>query len=212
MPFRLPRDARLVRFAASDGVGLEGRLRESARDRAVVLCHPHPLYGGSMLTPVILTVEQAFQEAGWTTLAFNFRGVGGSQGVHGQGEAEVADVAGALGVVTGSAGGAPRALAVAGYSFGSVVGGRVAASDPRVTLFLGVAPPLRLHDFAFLRAARCRVALIAGRRDEYAETGTLEALAASLPTPPWVRLLDADHFFTGALEALADACRAVAAG
>src|SRR5215831_9828444 len=61
MAFRLARDARLVRFSSADGVSLEGRLTGEGRDRGVVLCHPHPLYGGSMLTPVILTVEAAFR-------------------------------------------------------------------------------------------------------------------------------------------------------
>jgi uncharacterized protein len=96
MPIRLPSNVSLVRFSSSDGLRLEGRLVRAAPDRGVVLCHPHPLYGGSMLTPVIMTVERAFQEAGYTTLAFNFRGVGGSEGEHGSGQPEVADVRGAL--------------------------------------------------------------------------------------------------------------------
>jgi alpha/beta superfamily hydrolase len=94
MAFRLPRGARLVRFPSADGLQLEGRLTAGSRDQGVVLCHPHPLYGGSMLTPVILTVETVFRTAGFTTLAFNFRGVGASQGTHGEGRTEVADVAG----------------------------------------------------------------------------------------------------------------------
>lgn len=97
MPFRLSRDAKLIRFPSADGLELEGRLTPGDRNRAVVLCHPHPRYGGSMLTPVIMQVEQAFQEAGYTTLAFNFRGVGGSEGDYGEGRAEVADVRGSLG-------------------------------------------------------------------------------------------------------------------
>ena len=108
MAFRLPRDARLVRFPSGDGLQLEGRLTAGGRDRGVVLCHPHPLYGGSMLTPVILTVETAFREAGFTTLAFNFRGVGASEGTHGEGRTEVADVAGALAHLRAALDGAPR--------------------------------------------------------------------------------------------------------
>ncbi len=207
MPFRLPRDARLVRFPTADGLALEGRLRPAARERAVVLCHPHPLYGGSMLTPVILTAEQAFQEAGYTTLAFNFRGVGGSEGSHGEGRAETADVAGALDHLADTLGGPPPTLAIAGYSFGCAVGGRVAAADPRVTWFLGIAPPLDRDDFAFLREVPGPVALIAGRHDPYCDPARLEALAASLPRRPWLRLLDTDHFFAGALDALAAGCR-----
>jgi len=207
VPFRLPRHARIVRFAASDGVRLEGRLTPADRERAAVLCHPHPLYGGSMLTPVVLTVEQTLQETGYTTLAFNFRGVGGSEGRHGEGRAEVADVAGALAFLGEQLGGPPRIQGIAGYSFGSLVGGRVAAGDSRVAWFLGIAPPLSHYDFGFLAEARCSVALIAGGRDPYCDPARLEALAASLPTRPWLRVLDTDHFFAESLDALALACR-----
>lgn len=207
MPFRLPRDARLIRFPSTDGLQLEGRLTVADPSRGVVLCHPHPLYGGSMLTPVIMTAEQAFQEAGWTTLAFNFRGVGGSEGAHGEGKTEVADVEGALASLGETLGGDAPTQAVAGYSFGSRVGGQVAASDPRVGFYLGIAPPVNLHDFGFLRQARCRIALIAGTRDQFCDRAKLEALVASLPAKPWLRWLDTDHFFTNALDALAAACR-----
>jgi alpha/beta superfamily hydrolase len=173
----------------------------------VVLCHPHPLYGGSMLTPVTLTAEEVFQAEGYTTLAFNFRGVGGSAGTHGAGEAELADVRGALAFLAETLGGPVATQVIAGYSFGSWVGGRVAMSDARVAAYLGIAPPLAHSDFGFLREARCRVALIAGRRDEHGDAARLEALVAALPRRPWLRWLDTDHFFTGALDALGAACR-----
>ena len=64
MPIRLSSKAKLVHLSSTDGLRLEGRLLLADPDRAVVLCHPHPLHGGSMLTPVIMTTEQAFQEAG----------------------------------------------------------------------------------------------------------------------------------------------------
>src|SRR5512136_2647531 len=121
MAIRLPHNVTLTHFSSSDGLRLEGRLARGAPDRAAVLCHPHPLYGGSMLTPVIMTVEQAFQEAGFTTLAFNFRGVGGSEGTYGEGLAELADVTGALTYLEEALGSRPRRFAVAGYSFGSFV-------------------------------------------------------------------------------------------
>jgi alpha/beta superfamily hydrolase len=211
MAFRLPRDARLVRFPSADGLSLEGRLTAGGRDSGVVLCHPHPLYGGSMLTPVIMTVEQVFHAAGYTTLAFNFRGVGGSDGAHGEGRAEVADVAGALAHLRAELDGTPVLTAVAGYSFGSQVGGRAAAADPGVAFYLGIAPVLARDDYGFLAEFRGRVALIAGTRDEFGDATRLETLAASLPRPPWLRVLDTDHFFTDALDDLAVACAAAIA-
>jgi alpha/beta superfamily hydrolase len=222
--FRLHRDARLVHFASADGVRLEGRLtvvspergaapdpggaqgRATAPGRGVVLCHPHPLYGGSMLSPVVLTAEQAFREAGWSTLAFNFRGVGGSSGTFDEGRAEQGDVAGALAYLAEVLGDQLTRPAVAGYSFGSWVGGQVAATDPRVGFYLGIAPVLNLREFGFLQAARFRLALIGAARDEFCDGDRLEALAASVDGA-WVRVLDTDHFFTGALDDLATACR-----
>jgi uncharacterized protein len=207
MPIRLSRDAELIHFPSSDGLRLEGRLTRGMAERAVVLCHPHPLYGGSMLTPVIMRAEQAFQEAGYTTLAFNFRGVGGSEGTHGEGRAEVADVIGALGHLEEALGVRPKLAAIAGYSFGSYVGAMVAATDQRVGLYLGIAPPLSRYDFGFLRQAICRVALIGARRDEFCDAAQFKALYLSLPATPWTRALDTDHFFSDARDDLTQACR-----
>jgi uncharacterized protein len=159
-----------------------------------------------MLTPVILTVEAAFHAAGFTTLAFNFRGVGASEGTHGEGRAEVADVAGALAHLRESLDALPRVVGVAGYSFGSLVGGRAAAADPDVGFYLGVAPVLARYDYGFLAELRGRIALIAPTRDEFSDVARLEALAASLPAPPWVRAIDTDHFFADALDELAASC------
>ncbi len=207
MPIRLSRNATLVRFASSDNLQLEGRLTRGNDERAVVLCHPHPLHGGSMLTPVIMTVEQVFQEAGYTTLAFNFRGVGGSEGTYGEGRAEVADVTGALTHLETVLGGSVKRFAVAGYSFGSFVGAMAAAADRRVRFYLGVAPPLNHYDYGYLRQAICRIALIGASRDEFCEPSRFEALYLSLPATPWVHVLDADHLFTKTLADLAQACR-----
>jgi len=207
MPIRLSHNSMPVRFSSSDGLRLEGRLTKAAPDRAVVLCHPHPLYGGSMLTPVIMTAEQAFQEAGYTTLAFNFRGVGGSEGAYGEGQAEVADVVGAISFLEETFGGQPKLQAVAGYSFGSYVGAMAAATDARAGFYLGIAPPLNHYEFSFLRRAICLMALIGARRDEHCEAARFEALYLSLPATPWVRLLDTDHLFKDALDDLATACR-----
>jgi len=220
MAFRLPLGARLVRFPSTDGFSLEGRLTPAdpgrglapAAVRGVVLCHPHPLHGGSMLTPVILTAEQAFREAGYTTLLFNFRGVGASEGAHGEGRAEVADVAGALAFVREALGGAaapvsvPVSIAVAGYSFGSHVGARAAAADPGVGFYLGIAPATGHYDYGMLTGFRGRIALIGGTRDQYGSREAFLALAARLPGPSWHRLLEADHFFSDAMPELAAAC------
>jgi len=96
---------------------------------------------------------------------------------------------------------------VAGFSFGSVVGGRVAASDPRVRFYLGIAPPTERSDFGFLKGATCAVALIAPTQDEFADEERLQALYLSLAATPWLRRIETDHFFTGALPQLATAVK-----
>ncbi len=207
MPFRLSSNSRLIRFPSADGLQLEGRHTPGAPDRAVVLCHPHPLYQGSMLTPVIMTVEQAFQDAGYTTLAFNFRGVGGSEGTYGEGTAEIADVIGALNYLESFRRGQAGRVTIAGYSFGSYVGAMAASTDPRVGFYLGVAPPLAHYDFGFLRQAVCLIALIGATHDEVSDPEKFKSLFLSLPGAPWSRMLEADHAFTRVLPQLGATCR-----
>jgi alpha/beta superfamily hydrolase len=196
-----------VHFPSTDGLRLEGRFLLADPDRAVVLCHPHPLHGGSMLTPVIMTAEQAFQEAGYTTLAFNFRGVGGSQGRHGEGRDEVADVEGALSFTAEQLARAPGRQTIAGFSFGSYVGGKVASADTRVEAFFCMAPVLNHYDYGFLRTAACRIAILAPGQDEFSDPEKLDRLVASLPRTPWLRIADTDHLFRTAWEELPLACR-----
>jgi uncharacterized protein len=207
MPIRLSTHSRLIHFPSTDGLQLEGRYTPGASDRAVVLCHPHPLHQGSMLTPVIMTAEQAFQEAGWTTLAFNFRGVGGSEGRHGQGRDEVADVEGGLTYLAEQLGDSIGLQAICGFSFGSYVGGVVAARDSRVQAYLGIAPVLNHYDYSFLKTAACRIALIVPAQDEFSDPKKLDALTAALPHPPWLRILDTDHLFRTAWQVLPLACQ-----
>ena len=187
---------------------LEARLDlPDGAPRAVAVCgHPHPLHGGTMHTKALYQTAKALTRVGVAAVRFNFRGVGASEGTHGEGRAELADVAGALAHVRASLDGAPRLVAVAGYSFGSHVGGRAAAADPGVGFYLGVAPVVARYDYGFLADIRGRVALVSGTRDEYSDPAKLAALVASLPSPPWVRALEADHFFGDKLDELGAAC------
>src|SRR5262245_51931249 len=115
----------------ADGARLEARVGLVPGARAgLVVCHPHPLYGGDMDNPVVVRAAEVGRETGLSTLRFNFRGTGRSTGSHGGGTAEMADVqAGLAALAEGLPGGAPVGLA--GYSFGAWVAARVAAEDPR---------------------------------------------------------------------------------
>lgn len=136
-----------IRFPASDGIELAGDLRfpEDADEHGgvAVVCHPHPSFGGSMESWMLPVLQSALVSEGWVALRFDFRGVGGSDGQHGTGEGEVADVAGAVDRLL-EHGDAP--LLLVGWSFGAAVSLRHAVDDPRVDGWLGVSLPAATAD------------------------------------------------------------------
>src|SRR5207249_1720638 len=109
----------------------------------VVVAHPHPLRGGSMSSNVVMAICEGLEAAGIAALRFDFRGVGGSEGTHGDGVAELDDVRGALDFLAAQPGIDPERIGLAGYSFGARVSLSVVADVPRIRALLCVAPPLR---------------------------------------------------------------------
>jgi uncharacterized protein len=184
------------------GPSLEGRLRElPGASAGLVLCHPHPLYGGDMDNPVIVRAAEVAQGLGVATLRFNFRGVGASGGTHGGGAAEMDDLRAALArtrLVLPS--GAP--IGLLGYSFGAWVSARVTADDPRPLCL--VAPPLGMLDWTTLPPARPDLFVAAGSRDPYCPLPELERFAARLPGARVAIIEGADHFFFGKLYPLGE--------
>ena len=116
------------------------QIREGARPLAAVVCHPHPLFGGTMHNKVVYQTAKTLHRFGLPVLRFNFRGVGSSEGSHDQGEGEREDVSAALDFLAGEYPGAP--LLLAGFSFGSWVGLRVGCRDARVTHLIGLGLPV----------------------------------------------------------------------
>lgn len=186
-----------VMFPAGE-IMLEGlfSVPSGATAPGIVLCHPHPLYGGNMHNNVVAALAAALQHAGFATLRFNFRGVGRSGGEHGGGEKERADVQAAVTYLL-SRHAAPRVI-VAGYSFGAMVGLRAGAADPRVHTLIGVALPLGFGDPSFLATSEKPKLLISGDQDPYSPLPGLQQLFATLPEPKaLVTISGADHFFWG---------------
>lgn len=186
-----------VTFPVSDIV-LEGLFWSPSQvpQVGVVLCHPHPQYGGEMRNNVISALTEAFQQAGVATLRFNFRGVGGSGGEHAGGEAEGEDVQAAVTYLLSRQ--AVPTVVVAGYSFGSMVGLRAGAADQRVHQLIGVALPLGFGDPSFLLTVTKPKLLISGDHDDYSPLPGLQSLFANMPEPKaLVTVNGADHFFWG---------------
>jgi alpha/beta superfamily hydrolase len=160
---------------------------------AVVVCHPHPEYGGTMDDGIVTAVARSLGAAGIATLRFNFRGVGRSEGRHSGGGAEIDDVRAALDCLAERAPGAR--LALAGYSFGAAVAVRAAGVDRRAERVAAIALPAAMLDAEFLAECRTPLLLVHGDRDQFAPVAQLEAILARCPAPTEVeRIPGADHF------------------
>jgi alpha/beta superfamily hydrolase len=164
-----------------------------------VVCHPHPLFGGTMHNKVVYRAAKATLEAGLPTLRFNFRGVGKSEGRFAEGIGERDDVRAALDFLQLRYPQIPVCLM--GFSFGAVVGLTVGAHDPRVAALVGLGVPVATSSLDVLREAHNPILILQGTEDIYGPRQQIEALFSTLPEPKrlrWVR--GADHFFTGKLE------------
>lgn len=172
--------------------------------RAIVLCHPHPQYGGSMHDAVVGTVEGVARRHGFATLRFNFRGVGDSTGRYDNGIGEVDDLLTALAWLRDRARGMPVWLA--GYSFGSNVVWRALERAGDVDGVVLVAPPVAMMDFGARPVTKASVTLIAGDEDDYVDAADLRRWAAEASGSARVEIIaGADHFFSGGHSELAKA-------
>lgn len=171
-----------------------------------VICHPHPLYGGTLDNKVVYTLARAAAELGAVAVRFNFRGVGRSGGAFDQGIGEVDDL---LAVVAWARREYPdRPLHLAGFSFGSAVAlrGHVAAAAASL---LQVAPPAGMGYLDEATAPQVPWRVIHGGRDELIDLDTVRRwLAGVAPASPLTVLDDADHFFHGRLTPLREAITA----
>lgn len=156
-----------------------------------------------MNNPVVVAITQAFAAAGVATLRFDFRGVGRSGGLHGGGAPEVEDARAAVAALAAATGIAD--VAIAGYSFGSWIALRLAASAGAAAV-AAVAPPLVMFDASFVAELACPSLLLAGDRDAYCPKPDLESLGSRLPERATTRVLaGADHFFGGREREVANA-------
>jgi len=197
-----PEAARVRKVAIPSAIGaLEGVLEfvEGEAPRALaVVCHPHPLFGGTMHNKVVFRTAEAFQHAGFATLRFNFRGVGGSPGTHDDGKGEQEDARAALDYLAALYPGVP--LALSGFSFGGGVCLSYGPTDPRVRLLWAVAPGVGRRDFSHLALCDVPKGVVQGTADELCPLADLEAAWPAWADPKAKYLVDgADHFFVGRL-------------
>jgi len=180
-------------------IHLDARLgfdERTAPAPGVLICHPHPQFGGSMDNNVVWALFDQFAEGGYVTVAFNFRGVGRSGGRYEEGEGEVRDVFGVLDWLEGLPETKGFGLGTLGYSFGAWGGLRAAVRDPRVLCAGAVAPPLAMVPFEFLNELRSPLFVVSGDQDPFCPSHMKESLAADHTRDRrWKILEGADHFF-----------------
>src|SRR6202011_604488 len=146
---------------------------------AALVCHPHPLFGGTMHNKVVYQTAKSLDALGLPVLRFNFRGAGMSEGTHDRGRGELGDVKAALDFLAGEIPGVP--LLVAGFSFGCWVGLRVACEDERVTEMIGLGTPVNNANFSYLERCSKPKLFVQGSNDEHGDVRKVETLVASLP-------------------------------
>lgn len=180
---------------SSNGYRIEGVYSERSSTEAVIITHPHPLYGGDMNNAIVDILDQQFLNCGYSTLKFNFRGVGASEGVYDNGEGESEDVFSAVQFLNEKG---FRAIHVAGYSFGAwVLMGCATKNNVFDQIYL-VSPPVSFMTFdAFSPVSNLKFAIV-GDRDDFADPDDVKRVMERIaPNAKLVTLSGADHFYFG---------------
>jgi alpha/beta superfamily hydrolase len=200
-------------FIAGPTGRLEALLEEPEEPATHVclVCHPHPLYGGSMHNKVVYRIARGFRRGGAAVLRFNFRGVNKSEGVYDHGIGEIDDARAALGFLRGRYPDLPFSLA--GFSFGSRVTLQLGCSfpDSKPEKLVAAGFPLTHKRFEYINGCGLPKHFIQSTHDEYGSVADLTALFDTFPEPKSLQFIEAkDHFFGGALQQLEDAVAAIA--
>jgi len=165
---------------------------------AVIVCHPHPLYGGSMDNNVVYSISETLIQASLASFKFNFRGVGGSQGEFGQGTGEQEDVEAAIAFISTVKEVDSKRIGLAGYSAGAGFGLPVGFKDDRIRALAAISPPLPMFDFNFLKSCPKPKFLISGSRDDLIPIDQFLEFCQNLPEPKECESIEgADHFWWG---------------
>ena len=183
-----------VFFMCGD-IELEGLIHRGDSDQGVVITHPHPLYGGDMQSYVVDAMVSAYGKKGYTTLRFNFRGVGRSMGVHDNGEGEQDDVRAALAHLSDAG---MDSIDLAGYSFGAWVNAHAASGGTSVRSMIMVSPPVGFRAFEVESVMPCLKLVVTGSRDDIAPAAEIEKMLPRWNADARLEVIEgADHFYAG---------------
>jgi alpha/beta superfamily hydrolase len=189
-----------IRFPSGE-LSLEGVLaipQGTGPFAAVIVCHPHPLYGGSMENNVVSKLCEALARASLISLKFNFRGVGASEGEYGKGIGEQKDVAAAISFLTVLREVDSDRIGLAGYSAGAGFALPIGSTSAQIRALAAISPPLSIFDFGSLQHYLKPKLLISGDRDEFTPPRRFLEFCQNLPDPKECHNIEgADHFWWG---------------
>jgi hypothetical protein len=204
----LPHEIRSIFLAGPTG-RLEALLNAGNPDApyAALVCHPHPLHGGTMHNKVVYHAAKALNSFGLPVLRFNFRGTGLSEGSHDEGRGERDDIRAALDWLQNEY---SRPVIFTGFSFGAATGLKACCSDPRVPGLISLGTPLavqeRLYTYSYLSDCSKPKLMVSGDHDQFAPVANLRELFRLSAEPKQLVLVEgADHFFEGKLPIMRDA-------
>jgi len=187
-------------FFISGTLQIQGLLQTKPGDKGVVITHPHPLYGGSMHNNVVESLVHAYQQAGYATLRFNFRGVGSSQGEYDHGQGEQEDVKTALHYLAEQG---KNVVDLAGYSFGAWVNALARPEGDIVHRMVMVSPPVAFLDFGPPQSIPQLRLVVAGSRDEIAPPELIQTILPNWNFSARLEIIEgADHFYGAYTEKL----------
>jgi len=184
----------------SENYQIEGLLDKNSLDHGVVITHPHPLYGGDMNNFIVDLIARTYQKKDFTTLRFNFRGTGKSQGSYDDGVGEQEDVVSAISTLQQMG---IKHIDLAGYSFGAWVNALAIGKCSSVKNMVMVSPPVAFVDFGSVNSLSCLKLVVTGSMDDVAPTDRIKTMSPKWNPKAHLKIIDgADHFYSGCLDEL----------
>lgn len=184
----------------SEDYKIEGLLDKQSEDNGVVITHPHPLYGGDMNNFIVDLIARAYQKKGFTTLRFNFRGTGKSQGSYNDGTGEQEDVHAAIATLAKMD---FKSIDLAGYSFGAWVNALAIGKSNFIGNMVMVSPPVGFVDFSPVNSISCLKLVVTGSIDDIAPADQIKTMYPAWNPKAHLKIINgADHFYSGCLDEL----------
>jgi alpha/beta superfamily hydrolase len=194
----------IKRVTIESDYALEGMLSEGAGNKGVLICHPHPLYGGDMYNSVVGAIVDGFASKGFTTVRFNFRGVGSSGGFYDEGDGEIRDVLAGLQFLKNKLSGEPYVV-LAGYSFGAWISCKAASLVEDIDSLFLVSYPFSFYPAHELKAFKKKICFVGGTDDDIGPLDELLKVYRDMPTlDKYLKVIETSHFYGGKEQEITD--------